>query len=142
MDLHTHAKCLQFGYTGSKLRPFSSTRSQCHPVNKQVDYPPGHTAKAICGSRVFIKMYLLLRTFLENGYTVRQISHALNPLQIRPHRSNLSSVASLLFVQTSETTLSGSYSRTTSKGGYRAKERFQFPFSCHLLPWPGDMRHT
>jgi len=141
MYLHTHAKCLRFEYIESKPRPIFSTRSQRHPVNKQVDYPPGHTAKAFCGSRVFIKLYLLLRTFLENGYSVRQILHVLNPLQIRPHRSDLSSVASLLFVQTSETMLSGSYSRTGTKGGYRAKERFQFPFSCHLLPWPGDMRH-
>lgn len=132
---HTHAECLRFEYKGSKPRPISSTRSQHHPVNEQIDYLPGHTAKAICGNIVFIKMFLLLRTFFDNGYSVRKIPHALNPLQIRPHRSYLSSVASLPFVQASETTLSGSYSRTASKGGNTAKEMFQFPLSCRLLPW-------
>jgi len=54
-------------------------------------------------------MYLLQGTFYENGYGVRQIPHALNPLQIRPQRLDLSSVAFLPFVQASETALSGIY---------------------------------
>jgi len=54
-------------------------------------------------------MYLLQGTFYENFYSVRQIPYALNPLYIRPHRSDLSSLAFLPFLQASETTLSGIY---------------------------------
>jgi hypothetical protein len=108
--------------------------SHHHPSSKQaVLSTVVHRARALCDKEsLHEELEFLKSTFRENGYSLKQIQHALNPVVRTPKLNNKpTSVALLPYAQTTYSRISRMLVKHNIRSvGLPPEENLRFPMSC------------